>query len=228
MLTFDLTQRTYRHVVLYGAAGTGKTTAAARFPKPLLAQDSVSRGADFMDAPRFTIKGADDLTALADEAMNGGLKEFRTVVLDDFSNMAKRIVDGAETKNRDARAKYTAAYAKIIPAVQRLFACPVNVVITTHYETGSEWSEKDGKTRMLIQPNLPDKLNIFVLGICDVIAYTFTNGKFCALTGADANEQRRIMAKTRGGLTMDKIVAMDDLPRLIVPSGADAPKRIKK
>lgn len=80
----------FRSVVLYGRSGTGKTTLACSFPKPLLLLDIRDEGTDSIaDVKDVTIRELDSFEELED--MYWWLKEntgqFKTVVIDTVSQV---------------------------------------------------------------------------------------------------------------------------------------------
>lgn len=206
-LKIETTVRQYRRVYLYGATKSGKTTTAAAFPKPIIAQDSEMRGADFLPMARVTIDTAQSFTQFVSDL--AAEKEYQTVVLDDFGNMIRRWVAANQGKG-DPRAAYKAVYAVIMPQIAKLLAQPRHLVITGHVNREMEMQPNADKERPWIHPNLPDALETYVLGMFDLICYTYNNGHANGLCFESATAQRRIVAGSRVGLAFTQFAAKNN------------------
>lgn len=173
----------------------------------------MARGADFLKCPRVTLGSVTDLADLP--GFVAKQKDVGTVLLDDFGAMVMRWV--AQFNERDPRANYREAYKAIVPALQRLMAMPVNVIITTHYEVEDEITP-EGKLRKWVHPNLPDALRTYVGGMFDVVCYAFKREPdvFTCLTRERVNAQRRISAGVRVGLDVPETVGTLDLAKVVL------------
>ncbi|MCO5760310.1 MAG: ATP-binding protein [Chromatiaceae bacterium] len=91
--------------LVYGRSGTGKTAFAATFPKPLLLVDIRERGTDtianVLDVDVVQVNTWDELEELYWQLKNGYLPKYRTVVLDQITQLQ----DLGKSKIRDDGAK---------------------------------------------------------------------------------------------------------------------------
>lgn len=211
-MELEKTTRSARRVVLYGAAGTMKTTTAAQFPKPLVVQDSVARGADFLDCKRATLVSAADLASVAELAKR---EKCETVVLDDFAAAIRRFVD-VMPQAKDPRQNFAKVNAVVMPALRGLLCGPWNVVITAHHVTDSETMPVDPWTRTLVHTSFAPAVEMLILGLVDVVGYCFSNGKPSALVSESANKDRRIVAKHRVGMKMPDVVELKDFVKTVM------------
>lgn len=104
--TYDLAKRKrYRSFVIYGRSGTGKTTLASTFPKPMLYMDVKDRGDDSITDVKG-IKGyVVDEFADFEEAywyLRSHKGEYKTVVVDTMSQLQQLVVQeqGAKKKGK--------------------------------------------------------------------------------------------------------------------------------
>lgn len=204
-LKLETTARTYRRVYLYGSTKTCKTTTAASFPAPVIAQDAEMRGADFLAVPHLTIDTVQAFGQFAHDLP--GEKAYQTVVLDDFGNMVRRWVAANSKGGGDPRAAYKATYAQVMPVLGKLMALPLHLVITGHVNKENELPANAVRERALVHPNLPDALETYVLGMFDVIGYCYNNGRPTALVVESATDARRIVAGCRVGLPFSTAAA---------------------
>jgi len=211
-MQLDTTTRKTRRVVLYGAAGTMKTTTAAQFPKPLVVQDSVARGADFLDCKKATLVSADELADVAELAKR---EKCETVVLDDFAAAIRRFVD-VLPPTKDPRQNFARVNGKVMPALRALLCGPWNVVITAHHVTDSETMPVEPWARMLVHTSFAPAVEMLILGLVDVVGYCYTNGRPSVLVSESANKERRIVAKHRVGMRMGDVVEMKDFVKVVM------------
>lgn len=206
-------------IVMHGDSGTLKTRTALTFPKPVVIQDAISRGAT--DAVRELAPGAtvlslasfDGWTDVVDRAL---ATKADTLILDDWDAALERQIDEAEAawSSQDKRGAYKGVYARIMPGLYKALLGFRFVVITLHSRKEQELipglalSENDdmGGTgarrrqlpmRAYVHPNLPEALERYITSVARVVAYTFNNGSPKALVSESANQQRRIAAKRR-------------------------------
>ena len=213
--------RKTRRVLLYGHAKSAKTTTAVRFPKPIVAQDSILQGASFAGAPFVTIDSTASLSKFVADVAQA--PEFSSVVLDDFSNVIRRYCVAASAMEKDPRNGFRKVYAIVIPLLQQLLAMPKNLIITAHLSKEMELPAV-GNERVLIHPLFPDSLETFLLGFVDCTAYCYCNGHFNALVAENADARRRIVAGCRAGLTFS---AYAQRSNWIVPLDAFAEQVMK-
>ena len=93
----------------------------------------------------------------------------------------------------------------------RLMTRPLHLVFTLHHSVDEELDPKTKLMRPLVVPNLPPALNTFVCGMTDAVVYTFMNGQLSGLCQESVTEKRHIFAKTRNGLKLGNVVALDAL-----------------
>jgi hypothetical protein len=210
-MDLQTTTRKTRRVVLYGAAGTRKTTTAAQFPKPLVVQDSVARGAEFLKCPKATLTSADELGD-AMKLMREG--KFQTLVLDDFAAALRRFVDGMP-ESKEPRRNFALVNAKVVPVLRQILCGPWNVVITAHHEVDQEVMPVQPWTRTLVHTSFAPAVEMLILGLVDVVGYCYNNGTPSALVSENASTLRRIVAKHRVGLDMPDVVALADFAKVV-------------
>jgi len=92
----------FRSFVLYGRSGTGKTTLAATFPKPILYLDVRDEGTDSIaDVPDIKVLEVSEFAEL--EETYWWLKqnpEFRTIVIDTVSQLQQIVVEEQASKKK--------------------------------------------------------------------------------------------------------------------------------
>lgn len=196
--------RKTRRVLLYGPTKSGKTTCALKFPKPVIAQDVEMSGATFAGAPFVTIDTCASFAKFVSDV--AGDKSFQSVVLDDFSNAIRRWTTAAAAIEKDPRAGYRKVYASVMPLIQQLIAQPRHLIITGHYIKETELPAT-GYERAWVHPNFPDALEIYIMGMFDIIGYCYNNSHMSALVFESADQKRRIVAGSRVGLPFTQYAA---------------------
>lgn len=86
-----------RSTVLYGRSGTGKTTLAASWPKPILYLDIRDEGTDSIrDVENIKVKeitSVEDIEEVRDWLLRGNHKKFKTLVIDTMSQLQEIYVE---------------------------------------------------------------------------------------------------------------------------------------
>lgn len=98
----------FRSTVLYGRSGTGKTTIAASWPKPMLYLDVRDRGTDSIsDIKGIQVKEIEDYDDLEDTLLwlIRNPKKYKTVVIDTVSQLQELMVE--EQAERSKKKKST-------------------------------------------------------------------------------------------------------------------------
>lgn len=171
-------------VVLYGPAGSGKTTFSSTFPGPYYLVPRMSsnemktlRGlgmkSNILVFDTITDMHA-KITALADLIKSGSLPQCKTVVFDNLTSA--QLVAEAELLERTGKHKleweewneFTALWKNCLLYLHDL---PVNVVWITHSETVDVKPNGGGKSYTVGQPTLVGKSRRFIPSYADMFLY---------------------------------------------------------
>lgn len=179
----------YLKILVYGNPGTGKTVFTATAPSPLIIDvekgaHSINNHPQLMRAKALEYKSLFQVEQLIKylAADTPQLSEFKTIVVDSFSELQKRDLDAIVTEEaaKDAnRNKFlplgpdynvnTEHMRMIASALRDLDR---HIIVTCHVK-----EEKDETTgRILKRPNLTPKLAGTLAGIFDVVGYMATSG----------------------------------------------------
>lgn len=177
----------YLKVLLYGNPGTGKTVLSATAPSPLIIDVekgaySINNHPSLRHAKALEFKSIYQVEQLIKflAADAPQLAEFKTIVVDSFSELQKRDLDevvAAEAAKDSSRNKYLPIGAdyNVNTEHMRMIASSLrdldrHIVVTCHVK-----EDKDDNTgRILKRPNLTPKLAGTLAGIFDVVAYMST------------------------------------------------------
>lgn len=206
-------QSKWTKVLLYGELGTGKTVWAADAPSPLLV--AIENGAKSLLNHEVTSKvevmqfrSVRQVEALAMKLQEGKLEQFDTIILDTFSELQRKVLDGhlEEQHRRDPdKSLYTpkgldhqtnGEHMRRIAAAFR--DVPRNVIYTSH-----EKEDKNEETgAVYIRPDLAPKVTKTLGGYVDLIGRMTSNMADDMDSDSYESEVRirptnRIMAKTR-------------------------------
>jgi phage nucleotide-binding protein len=203
----------YLKILVYGNPGTGKTVFSATAPSPLIID--VEKGAHSINN-HPALRGAKALeykslfqveqliNFLAADAPQ--LAEYKTIIVDSFSELQKRDLDAIvkDEASKDAnRNKFlpigpdynvNTEHMRVIASALR--DLDRHIIVTCHVK-----EEKDETTgRILKRPNLTPKLAGTMAGIFDVVGYLATNGSGDNTTRTlQVHPTADVTAKTRIG-----------------------------
>lgn len=199
---------------IYAEFGVGKTTFAAKAPKPLLVD--ADRGTKSLindpllaSIPKMKFKGFGQLVLLAEkmEQYPEVFAQYETIIIDTFSEVQDRNLKTITTNaaaNDVTRNRYkadtpdyienTAKIKELLDAYKRI---DKHVILLCH-----EGRAEDELKRQFLKPNIPTKLLEAVGKMCDLVGYMTAQGE-----GVDRKRYLQtqptlgILAKTRiGGL----------------------------
>lgn len=206
----------YLKILVYGPPGVGKTVFAATSPSPLIVDiekgaHSINNHPDIRGAakvlPFKSIKQLEILIeAFKDDAPQ--LAEFKTIVIDSFSELQKRDLDEVVTEQAridPSRNKYlpTGPDYNMNTEHMRQIASNLRDLDRHIIVTCAVKEEKDeGTGRLLVRPNLTPKLSGTLAGIFDVVAYmSVRNEGDITVRTLQVHPSNTVTAKTRlGGL----------------------------
>lgn len=204
----------YIKVCLYGKAGVGKTVLAAHAPSPLLID--VERGSKSLEnhpeldhVMQLPVISWKDIGDIYEELRAGKLPEVKTVIIDTFSELQKKFLDG-QVKNAIARDGNREEFLPLIKdynitnnamrsVLLDFITLPMNLIIISHALEDKD--ESDG--RVYWRPSVPARISETIEGLFDVIGYmTKDTDKDGTVTRRlRVHPSRRVSAKTRiGGL----------------------------
>lgn len=197
-------------LVLYGRAGTAKTTIASSFPKPLLLLDASEKGTDSIrDVPGVHVLRLNDW----DDLVNAywyvkQTKKFKTVVIDTVSNcqdLAIRKVmedNGKEAENIGGWGTMTKRdWGKVSSMLKDDLITNyvglegMNVVMIAH-DRVSGGSEEDDSTEGMILPEVGPRLMpsvaSYLNGAVSIIGNTFVREVFKEITIGKGPKAKKI------------------------------------
>lgn len=94
-------------LLVYGAAGVGKTFLASTCPRPIiLSAEAGLLSLRAFDIPAIIIKSVQDLTAAHALLTGPGGADYDTIILDSISEIAEVILSHAKAQTKDPRAAY--------------------------------------------------------------------------------------------------------------------------
>jgi len=171
-------------VLLYGRAGTGKTTLAATYPKPLLLLDIKERGTrSIIGVPGVKRIRVTDWEQL--EEVYWALKDgssYKTVVLDQLTAMQSLGMDHireiAHVKEGDAFSqrnwgRLSGLMQQWIEAYRNLTDDGYHVIFNAHERVQEPQEEDDERIAPSVGSNLMGSVSSFVNGAVSIIGNTF-------------------------------------------------------
>jgi phage nucleotide-binding protein len=188
-------------ILVYGAAGTGKTTFAASLPgKKLIASAEKGllslRGSSSIDVVEIeTIEDLDDVVSL----VAGGDHDYSWLVVDSLTEIAELILSTEKEAAPDPRQAYGELQDQMGVAMRRLRGLQIGVYVTAH-EARVDDTVVVG--RVLFRPSMPGKkLAEAVPHVFDSIFRLVVEGDLRSLiTRADG----KTSAKDRSGKLMPR------------------------
>jgi hypothetical protein len=215
-----------RSFLFYGEPKVGKTSTAAQFPKPLILNVASENGTGEIAGDLVDITKPADLVDVVHWITADPEKKFRgyqTVVLDGLSAFCTDSVVSAGS--RDTRQAVKDATAILRPVLHELLALHCIRVLTGHARRDEVEETIDGRkvTRLVIYPDLPPRLRLFVEGRVDAIAYCYaSNGKSVAWwlpVDVESPRPRTISAGNRLGLPKSTDLAFSAIRAALVQNG---------
>jgi hypothetical protein len=138
-------------ILVYGAAGVGKTCLAATCPRPIILSAEAGllslRGHDI---PATAIRSVQDLTAAHAFLSGPGGDAFDTIILDSISEIAEVVLSNAKAQLKDPRAAYGELADKTAMLIRAFRDLPNKNVV---FIAKSATKEVDGVP--MTQPSMP-------------------------------------------------------------------------
>lgn len=164
-------------VLLYGNAGSGKTTLSSTFQKPLILD--IEGGAGYVDAPRIPQKSlltypkvVNVLKTLIVQAARGKEgRQFDNIIIDSVDWLLRLIIEhGTGTRDKDGKIinlqatlnddwskprLYVENYvrAELLELFNKLIACGYGLILIAHAEKG-ELLDGDGTRAAIVRPGI--------------------------------------------------------------------------
>ncbi len=215
--TVDDYRQLYK-VLIYGPYGSGKTSLAYTFPKPVWIDFENStetlRNTGHGDTPLLRPKTMDEAEKFIEKVCDSK-SPYETIVIDTANSMqVKQLAEHMLDKHRrggdiDIDMPFQADYRKSTNKLSRIFyllqACDKHVVIVSQQR---EDKDKEGKTVLAIRPDLTARLAELVGQAVDVVAYlkrTPGVGQQPASRVLYVNPFGKITAKNRLGIQATEI-----------------------
>jgi phage nucleotide-binding protein len=205
-------------VLVYGEPGVGKTTFAARSPKPLVLDiergtTSLLRHKDTRSTNVLPYKSARQFEALIDAIEKGEVGDFDTLIVDSFSMFQLKVMDDILSTNSGNQRympdgpTYNLNTNMLRAIANRLIGLPVHVILTS----AAKLDKEEATGRMYYRPDLTPKLANSLVGVCDVVGYMSADtvkdkesGNETTLRKLTIQPTRKIVAKSRiGGGTIE-------------------------
>lgn len=209
-------QKAPTKTILFGLAGSGKTTLAATTKRPLFLD--FEGGSNFLDVDRTpVINTTEQLYIYGSELVHASAdkREYNTIVIDSVDWLMRRMVEnicGIDKNHLNetiVENRNTGGYAKgknvvenevtirLLPMLQMLTDKGYNVILIAH-ASRKQRMDGDGFDVDQLTPKIDERTMNFFAEFCDNIFYLKNaDGKRVIVTSSgDSN----IMAKNRGGL----------------------------
>jgi len=143
-----------KKIVVYGEHGTGKTTWASKFRKPIFL--ATEQGTNEIDCTRVHLVKAVDVLKAAAECIDS---DFETIVLDS-ADWFEKLLDGAVEVAR--------RFCKLLDALDKCTEAGKTVILLAHQEVRKA-EDVSGNTWDVIRPKLSKKACERVMEWADVI-----------------------------------------------------------
>ena len=209
-----------RSWVFYGRAGSGKTTLACSFPKPLLLIDIRDDGtdsiADVEDVDVFQVRSSEDLTE-AYWWLHDNPGKYKTVVLDTMTQLQQIMVEEKSGGKRLKSGKNAGDWGTMTKQDWGDIAGKQKVLITDFRDLPMEVVfiaqdrafnvEDDGASDAALNPEIGPRLSPSVMShLCSsvsIVACTFTRQTITeTIVGG-----KKVGAKTIGGKKVKRVIA---------------------
>lgn len=215
-------------VLFYGRAGTGKTTLAATYPKPLLILDIRERGTRSVKGvpgvKRIRVSEWDQLEEIYWALKDGS--DYKTVVIDQLTAMQslgmRHIREIAHVKEGDAFSqrnwgRLSGLMQQWIEAYRDLIDEGYNIIFNAHERVREPQEEDDDRIAPSVGSNLMGSVASFVNGAVSIIGNTFIREEidkktksrevqYCLRIGPHAYYAAKIRRPKSAGAPPDVIV----------------------
>lgn len=170
--------------LLYGRSGTGKTTIAGTFPKPLLVLDIGERGTDSLSGEDISTIEINDWSTLEEVfwELKDGTHDYKTVVIDATHSMQAlalqeaRDIAGKKDKDQTSQRDFGQASGLMnqwIYHFRDLRDQDINVVFLCHDRLREVDSEDDEMILPEMGPRLMPGVAGTLLGAVNLVGYTY-------------------------------------------------------
>lgn len=169
------TEFPHKSFLFYGEPKTGKTTAAAQFPAPLVLNVLSENGTGEIEAPIIDISTPAELLDVV-KWLRAEPRGYETILLDGLSTFV--LDEITRHPARDYRKSVKEATGTLVAALHPFLALPMIRVLTAHAKRETEELELERKTlnKVKVFADLPPRLRLFVEGRVDAFGYCFATG----------------------------------------------------
>lgn len=202
--------------LFYGPPGTGKTVFGATSPEPYIydvenSSLSLNNHPELNGVMVMEYKSLGQLEALLGyfERKHPSFEKYQTFVVDTFSELQKKDLDGLITEDVAVGKDYQRNTERMRRLMVRIRDLPMHVIFICHSK-----EEKDEGTGIIkIRPDLTPILSTRILAACDVVGY-LTN----ILEGDEVKERRLQVRPSRGIVAKTRV---GHLPAIIIDPSFD-------
>jgi phage nucleotide-binding protein len=187
--TRDLTKNGVK-LLVYGAAGAGKTSLITTLPKPIvLSAEAGLLSIQDADLPFIEINTIDDLRQAYVYVTGEGGEEYQSVALDSISEIAEVILNAEKKIAKDPRQAYGAMQEQVSDLIRAFRDLPGKHV----YMSAKLEKSQDEMGRMLYAPSMPGNK------VGQSLPYFFDEVLALRVErDAEGNTQRALMCDTDG------------------------------
>jgi hypothetical protein len=211
----------HKSFLLYGEPKTGKTTAAAQFPNPLVLSVLSESGTGEIEAPIIDIETPADLLDVV-KWLRAEPHRYETIILDGLSTFV--LDEITRHPARDYRRSVKEATAVLLSALHPFLSLPTIRVLTAHAKRETEELEIERKTlsKVSVFADLPPRLRLFVEGRVDAFGYCYATGNghskvwWTPFNSDDPPKPRSIAAGNRLGLPRSTELSFEAIHAAIV------------
>lgn len=178
--------------MVYGRSGTGKTTFAATFPKPMLLLDIREKGTDSISnvegVDRIEVQDWDDIESIYWYVKNGKGKKYKTVAIDQVSQMQElALIEALAIRNKSPGDQISKADFGVAAGLMKTWILNYrdlideekHVLLISHDRiTGTDEDGDEGQIDPSVGPRLMPSLASFVNGAVKFIGHTYIRESF--------------------------------------------------